>query len=37
MKLIVVNAKQSTSVNLNLLYNHAQMNIKDASRITIVK
>ena len=36
MKLTVVTAKQCTSVNLNGLYNHVQMNTKDLSGIAIV-
>ena len=36
MKLTLVTAKQCTSVNLNGLYNHVQMNTKDLSEIAIV-
>ena len=37
MQLTVVTEKQSTSVNLNGLYNSDQMNPKDMSKTAIVK
>ena len=37
MKLNVVTTTQSTSVNLNCLQNHAQMNMKNTLRYTVGK
>ena len=37
MILAIITAKQSTSVNLNGLSSHVQMNTKDLSEIAIVK
>ena len=36
MKLTVVTANQPTSMNLNGLANHVQINTKDQSRIVII-